>query len=176
MRIVLSLALCVIATASFSDDDDDEAVSTDFKTAATLVGKPTVESGFELLFGKVDIRLRGIAAPDNDKSEGKNEPGGEASAKHLASLIENVDEVTCFLDGTLAGHNEGEPVGICVIASGNGANTAVQDLGSLQVAAGHALDCPRYSGGMYKSQEASAKANGNDLTTVYALPHHCKPR
>ncbi|MEM1004616.1 MAG: hypothetical protein AAF625_13030 [Pseudomonadota bacterium] len=159
-----------------ADDDDDKDVSTDFKTAATLVGKPTVESGFELLFGKVDVRLRGIAAPDNDAGEGKNEPGGQASAEHLESLLANVDEVTCFLDGTLAGDDNGEPVGICVIASGDGAETAVQDLGSLQVAAGHALDCPRYSGGMYKTQEASAKANGNDLTTVYALPHHCKPR
>lgn len=139
-----------------------------FEPAATLTGKGKGESGFELVFGEVEIRLRGIAAPDNDDDEGHEGPGGKESAAHLASILSDGPTVTCYLDGKLAGD---ETVAACYIpaASGDG----MVDLARLQVASGNALDCPRFSGGMYADAEAEAKKAGNDLSAIYKLPPHC---
>lgn len=68
----------------------------------------------------------------------------------------------CYLDGT---HARNRPVGVCYVEGLN--------LNFAQVAAGHARDCPRYSGGAFAEAEAAARAAGRDLSLIYPLPRYC---
>jgi len=43
----------------------------------------------------------------------------------------------------------------------------------MQVRAGHACNCPAFSGGRYAAAEAEARAAGNDLSRIYDLPDYC---
>lgn len=162
---VLSASLMLVGLPVHAQDVPKDL---GFEPAAVLTGNGKGESGFEVVFGKVEIRLRGIAAPDNDDDEGHEGPGGKESAAHLASLLADGPVVTCYLDGTLAGD---ETVASCYIPSTSG--EGMEDLARLQVASGNALDCPRFSGGMYADAEAQAKKAGHDLSAIYDLPHHC---
>ena len=128
-----------------------------------MIGIATAHDGDDVRFGRVQVRLQGIAAPEDYR--GNREPGGPESTRHLAEIIDG-REVTCHLDGTTAGRYR--PVGICFLDG--------DDIGELQVRAGHARDCPRFSGGRYAEAEAAARADGNDLSKIYPLPDYCLPR
>lgn len=133
------------------------------QSVATLTGIAAVKDGDGLLFGGVEIRLKGIAAPEDGRH--KVEPGGTAATQHLRSLAEG-KHVICELDGTTTGRgSSNRPVAICFVEG--------RDLGEAQVAAGHARDCRRFSGGRYRDDEISARANGRDLSSIYPLPAYC---
>ncbi|WP_417463248.1 thermonuclease family protein [Kordiimonas sp.] len=125
------------------------------ESAATLVGIASVQDGDGLLFGQVEVRLQGIAAPE------MRQPMGRESYFGLVQLIEG-KEVRCELDGTVANRR---PVGVCFIAG--------RDIGRVQVAAGLARDCAGYSKGRYRDDEIQARTEGKDLSQVYDLPGYC---
>lgn len=122
---------------------------------ATLSGHASVQDGDGLLFGDVEVRLQGIAAPE------LSERGGPESHNNLVGLVGN-KLVLCELDGTTANRR---PVGVCFVDG--------QDVGELQVRMGHARDCPRYSKGRYRSAEEAAQSDGMVLSEIYALPAYC---
>jgi micrococcal nuclease len=124
---------------------------------AVLTGVASVEDGDGLLFGQVEVRLQGIAAPELSE-----EMGAESRAGLLRLAAGR--EVMCHLDGTTAGRS-GRPVGICYVDG--------VDLGRSQVEAGLALDCPAFSRGRYQDAEDAARAAGRDLSLVYELPGYC---
>jgi micrococcal nuclease len=132
-----------------------------YPVAATLTGIATAHDGDDIRFGRIQIRLRGIAAPEDYR--GKREPGGPEATRHLAELVDG-REVICHLDGTTAGRYR--PVGVCFLDG--------QDIGAIQVRAGHARDCPAFSGNRYAAAEADARAAGRDLSRIYALPSFCQ--
>jgi len=126
---------------------------------ATITGIAGVRDGDGILFGKVEIRLQGIASPEDGDTG-----GGEASA-HLRALADG-KRVICELDGTVTGdRSHRRPVGVCRIDG--------SDLGFLQVEGGFARDCPRYSAGRYAEAERRAQAKGRNLSAFYPLPNYC---
>lgn len=129
-----------------------------FNPVAKLIGDPRVKDGDGLLFGEVEIRLQGIAAPE------MGDPMGRISADNLRGIVEG-KRATCYLDGTRAGKSK-RPVGVCTVDG--------KDVGELQVRAGMALDCPRFSLGRYRDAESMAVLSGHDLSESYALPNYCK--
>ncbi|WP_209427146.1 thermonuclease family protein [Pararhodobacter sp. SW119] len=133
-----------------------------YQVAATMTGVAVAHDGDDIRFGSVQIRLRGIAAPEDYR--GNREPGGPEAAQNLAGLV-NDREVTCHLDGTTAGRSR-RPVAICMLDG--------KDIGEMQVRAGHARDCPAFSGGRYAAAEHEARAAGDDLSRIYALPGYCR--
>ncbi len=131
-----------------------------FKPVATMTGIASVVDGDGVRFGEVEIRLRGIAAPeDNDR---KREPGGPESSANLRAYVEG-KKIVCALDGTTASSNR--PVGICFLGE--------EDIGAYQVRSGHARDCPAFSNGMYRDEEMEARQAGKDLSKLYPLPSYC---
>lgn len=124
---------------------------------ATLTGIAAVEDGDGLLFGRVEVRLQGIAAPELDEAMG---------AESRAGLIRLAAgrTVVCRLDGTTTGRS-GRPVGVCFVGE--------VDLGRAQVEAGLARDCPAYSRERYREAEFRARSEGRDLSRVYVLPGYC---
>lgn len=132
-----------------------------FRGIATLTGVAKVADGDGVLFGKVEIRLQGIAAPEDNTQ--KRDPDGPASGASLRALVEN-KPIVCQLDGTVASSNR--PVGVCYLGD--------VDIGEYQVRTGHARDCPPFSGGRYAKAEAEARASGRDLSKTYALPDYCR--
>lgn len=152
MKIVkLASLLCLyfaLACGAFADP------------AATLRGVARVQDGDGLLFGRVEVRLQGIAAPED--SQKKQEEGGQESTRHLEDMVSG-KEVVCELDGTLA---RKRPVGICYLDG--------KDIGEMQVKAGHARDCKRYSGGRYAAVERAARRDVRDLRKIYRLPGYCQ--
>lgn len=132
-----------------------------FSVAATLTGIAKVRDGDGVLFGEFEVRLQGIAAPEDNSI--KRDPDGPASSANLRAYVEG-KALTCKLDGTVASSNR--PVGICYL---DGA-----DIGEYQVRTGFARDCSGFSHGRYTKAEADAKAEGHDLSKTYSLPAYCK--
>lgn len=130
----------------------------DFRPVAVLSGRAVAIDGDDIAFGRVRVRLRGIAAPED--RPGHRDPGGPEATASLARAVDGA-WVVCLLDGSTAGGAR-RPVGVC-LARG-------VDLGAWQVRAGVARDCPGYSGGAYADAEAAA---GGHLSTIYALPDYC---
>lgn len=128
-------------------------------TVATLTGQALVKDGDGLLFGAVEVRLQGVAAPE------LGDPGGNEAAQGLVQLVAG-KEVWCFLDGTVASSNR--PVAICYVMLGR-----FVDVGAELIHMGFARDCPGFSGGRYRDAEAEAQASGMDLSATYALPGYC---
>lgn len=108
----------------------------------------------------VDIRLQGIAAPEDNGA--KREPGGPEATASLGRIVDG-KHLTCALDGTTA---RGRPVAVCTVDG--------KDVGELQVRAGHARDCPGFSKGRYAAAELAARAT-RDLSAIYPLPGYCNP-
>ncbi|MCB1460966.1 MAG: thermonuclease family protein [Nitratireductor sp.] len=133
-----------------------------FEPVATIAGKASVRDGDGILFGKVEIRLQGIAAPED--GPGKRQPGGAESTASLRRLVDGA-MLVCRLDGTTAGKGN-RPVGICYLGS--------LDIGLHQVRNGHARDCPHFSGGRYAEAEREAQADGKNLAAIYPLPPYCR--
>lgn len=124
---------------------------------ATLTGVAAVKDGDGLLFGRVEVRLQGVAAPEQGDAE-----IGPAATEALREMALG-REVTCHLDGTTASSNR--PVGVCYVDG--------LDLGAELVRQGVARDCPTFSGGRYADEEHEAQGQGHDLAARYALPDYC---
>ena len=136
------------------------ASAASFETVAVMSGVVTVPDGDDVRFGQINVRLQGIAAPEDGRDP---DPGGPESTANLRAIAEG-RYVVCHLDGTTAGRSM-RPAGICYLGD--------RDLGRYQVETGHARDCPAYSGGRYADAEAHAVAAGSDLSAIYDLPGYC---
>lgn len=86
---------------------------------------------------KTKVRLLGVAAPE------KRETGGMEATQFMTELV-NGKNLLCELTGA---RSYDRVVGTCFLDG--------QDIGAAVIAAGLARDCPRYSGGRYKSIERS---------------------
>lgn len=84
------------------------------------------------------IRLNGVDGPET------KERGGRAAKQWMQKLVLR-KRVTCELNGE---KTYDRWVGTCYVPSG-------EDIGALAIAAGHARDCPRYSGGRYAEFETA---------------------
>ncbi|WP_349538330.1 thermonuclease family protein [Sagittula sp. NFXS13] len=84
------------------------------------------------------VRLNGVDAPELRTAAGKN-------AKRWVVNYLRGREVSCELNGE---RSYDRWIGVCY-ADG-------QDIGAAVIAAGHALDCRRYSGGRYRHLETPA--------------------
>ncbi|WP_235857842.1 thermonuclease family protein [Marimonas lutisalis] len=82
------------------------------------------------------VRLNGVDGPE------LNERGGRAAKTWMQKLVLR-KPVRCWLNGE---KTYDRWVGTCYLKND-------QDIGALAIAAGHARDCPRYSGGKYSSYE-----------------------
>jgi micrococcal nuclease len=148
-KMVLALAAFFTGGLTFASMAQD--------VVATLSGAATVKDGDGLLFGNIEVRLQGIAAPE------LGDPMGRESYLALVEIAEG-KHVVCKLDGTTAGKGI-RPVGVCYIDD--------VDVGRSQVVLGFALDCPAYSNGRYRDEELKARSVGFDLSKVYKRPGYC---
>ena len=122
-----------------------------YSEPSILTGYVTkVRDGDTIEVGKVPIRLNGVSAPE------MNEPLGPKSKAFMIKLILN-KHVRCELNGE---RTHDRFVGICYLGG--------QDIGEAVIEAGLALDCPRYSGGRYKSTNAAGA-----IKTI-TLPKYCQ--
>lgn len=129
--------------------------------AAIISGIAEAHDGNDVRFGRVRVRLRGMAAPEDYR--GHRLPGGPEATAHLGSMV-NIQFVVRFLDGTTAGSAD-RAVGQCYESG--------LELNEAQVTAGFARDCPRFSGGAYAQAEDLARRQGRDLSAIYDLPSYC---
>lgn len=130
------------------------------QTSEAMEGRATAKDGDGVVIGGVEVRMQGVAAPEDNGF--RVDRGGPEATAALASLIDG-ENVRCELDGTQA---RGRPVGICYLDG--------QDLGAIMIRSGFARDCPRYSGGRYRSQEMEARQDDRDLSSIYDLPGYCR--
>jgi endonuclease YncB( thermonuclease family) len=137
-------------------------IAADGSAGPSASGLVEIVDGDGILFGEIEVRLQGIAAPEYRRN--RHDPGGQESMAHLRALIAG-QPVDCYFDGT---KTRGRPVGACFVRG--------LDIGLMQVEAGHARDCPRYSRGRYADAERRAIAAGRDLSAAYPLPSYCTPR
>ncbi len=96
-----------------------------------------------VLFGKkgTPVRFEGVDAPELETQE------GQVSKQWMTDYLRG-QTVRCDLTGEMNGDRH---IGTCFVDGEN--------LSATVIAAGHALDCPRYSGGRYKHLEtAQAKS------------------
>jgi len=136
--IVTTLSLLVGPTIAFAEP-------------TVLTGTVThVRDGDTIEVGKIPIRLNGVSAPE------LKEPLGPQSKKFMVGLVDG-KKVRCELTGA---KTYDRLVGTCYLDG--------EDIGIAVIAAGLALDCPRYSGGRYAEFElASARE-------VIKLPGYCR--
>ena len=107
-----------------------------------LTGTVThVRDGDTIEVGKVPIRLNGVSAPE------LKEPLGAAVKTVRCVNLVNGKHVRCELTGA---KTYDRFVGTCYLDG--------EDIGIAVIAAGRALDCPRYSGGRYAEFELAAAA------------------
>lgn len=125
---------------------------------AVISGVAGVQDGDGILFGDVEVRLQGIAAPELGDRFGHE---SYLALKRLAAG----KVVRCELDGTTAGRSK-RPVGTCFVGN--------LDLGRAQIEWGFARDCPRFSKGRYRDAENDAVRSGHDLSSIYKLPGYCE--
>lgn len=152
--LMYRIFVAAMATAVCSDF----ALAQDFDPVAMLTGTAAVQDGDGLLFGDVEIRLKGIAAPERKTELGKQ------STRNLRRLAEG-KQATCYLDGTRAGRSL-RPVAVCMVDG--------RDLGEMQVLDGMALDCARFSRGRYADAEELAFQNGQTIRAGYRRPRYCQ--
>jgi len=100
-----------------------------------LVGQPRIIDGDTLEIDGVAIRLEGLDAPELGTH------AGLIAARTLQALV-GADAITCQLTGEESYDRE---IAICFLEG--------RDLAAELVAAGVALDCPRFSGGRYAPLE-----------------------
>jgi micrococcal nuclease len=124
-----------------------------------IEGIATAKDGDDVIVQGIDMRLQGIAAPEDFGR--KRQPGGPEATANLQRIVGG-KAISCTPDGTKA---RGRPVVTCTVGG--------VDVGLLQVEQGFARDCPRYSKGRYAAAEQRARASGRDLSKVYPLPAYC---
>lgn len=86
----------------------------------------------------VPVRLNGVDGPETSSRVGRD-------ARTFMERLLTGQTVSCVLSGD---RTYDRWVGVCYLAG--------QDIGAIAIANGHALDCPRYSGGRYSSLETPA--------------------
>ena len=117
----------------------------------TLTGIVThVRDGDTIEVGKVPIRLDGVSAPE------LKEPLGPRSKQFMRDLVDG-KSVRCELNGK---KTYDRFVGVCYLEG--------KDIGAAVIKAGLALDCPKFSGGRYKSVEMMAARD------AIKLPGYCR--
>lgn len=84
------------------------------------------------------VRLNGVDGPELGTRAGR-------AAKRFMTQLVHGRRVTCQLNGE---RTYDRWVGVCFLGG--------DDIGALAIANGHALDCPRYSGGRYLELETPA--------------------
>lgn len=118
---------------------------------STLTGTVTkVRDGDTIEVDRIPIRLNGVSAPE------MNEPLGPQSKAFMADLVMG-KRVRCELNGE---KTHDRFVGTCYLDG--------QDIGASVIAAGLALDCPRYSGGRYAEYEVEG------AVAKIKLPRYCQ--
>ena len=125
----------------------------------SLTGVVThVRDGDTIVVGTMPIRLNGLAAPEGD------EAGGLAATQAMNELVQG-RTLRCELDGE---RTHDRCVAVCYLEA--------EDVAEAMVRQGLARDCPRFSGGRYRSAEIHAAAAGATIQNTYVLPGYCRPR
>ena len=106
--------------------------------APAMAGTLTIRDADTIVVDGTPVRLNGVDAPELKTSAGK-------SAKRWMVNFLAGKSVECQLNGE---RTYDRWVGVCY-ADG-------EDIGAAVIAAGHALDCRRYSGGRYRHLETPA--------------------
>jgi micrococcal nuclease len=136
------IALIIIATSLATPAHAEPTI---------LTGTVThVRDGDTIEVGKVPIRLNGVSAPE------LKEPLGPQSKQFMRNLV-NGKHVRCELTGA---KTYDRFVGTCYLDG--------EDIGIAVIAAGRALDCPRYSGGRYAEFELASSRE------AIKLPNYCR--
>jgi len=116
-----------------------------------LTGTVThVRDGDTIEVIKIPIRLNGVSAPE------LKEPLGHASKQFMLDLVDDKN-VRCKLTGV---KTYDRFVGTCYLDG--------KDIGAVVIAAGLALDCPRYSSGRYTEFELA------EAREQIKLPGYCR--
>lgn len=122
-----------------------------------LTGRATVIDGDTIVIHDQHIRLNGIDAPESRQrcldSRSKEYRCGAESAEALATILSSSSPASCVF---VSYDQYGRFVGNCRLANG----TSVQEL---MVAAGHALDWPKHSGGQFASFQSTAEEERRGL-------------
>ncbi|RMF33673.1 MAG: thermonuclease family protein [Alphaproteobacteria bacterium] len=138
-----------------------------FERAVELAGHPRVKDGDSLVFGKAEVRLEGIDAPEwgqRCRAEGRSYPCGKEAAQLLQHLIAGVI-VRCR--GTEFDRYD-RLIATC-LANG-------RDINREMVLRGQALAFRRYSTS-YVAEEARARAQGAGLwSSVFVAPWEYRAR
>jgi endonuclease YncB( thermonuclease family) len=148
-RLLIAAALPLVAGASFVQVSDFlpdmpglSGVMPAFAqsgVARTVEGRVTrVRDIDTIVVAGTAVRLNGVDGPELDTQAGR---------EARAWLVRQIDgrQVRCDLDGS---RTHDRFVGICYLEG--------QDIGAMAISAGHALDCPRFSGGRYRHLETPA--------------------
>jgi endonuclease YncB( thermonuclease family) len=104
-----------------------------------IEGRVTVVRDVDtIVVGGTPVRLNGVDGPETSTRAGQN-------ARAFMTRLVRGEIVTCDLNGE---RTYDRWVGVCYLGE--------QDIGAIAIANGHALDCPRYSGGRYRDLETPA--------------------
>lgn len=115
----------------------------------TLQGTVThVRDGDTIEIGEIAVRLNGLHAPELD------EQGGRQAKAFMERLVSG-RQVTCELNGE---RSYDRLIGRCYLGN--------DDIAGVLVSAGLGRDCPRYSGGCYRSLEQPSAQR-------FRLPGYC---
>lgn len=106
--------------------------------SAALASSVTVRDADTIVVDSTPVRLNGVDAPELGTSAGR------AAKRWMVTYLRGKD-VECELNGE---RTHDRFVGICYVDG--------EDIGAAVIAAGHALDCARYSGGRYRHLETPA--------------------
>ena len=109
-----------------------------------------VRDGDTIEVENIPIRLNGVSAPELD------EPLGQASKTYMQELVLG-KSVYCELNGE---KTYDRFVGICYLND--------KDIGISVIQAGLAIDCPRFSNGVYAEYETI------EATQAIMLPKYCR--
>ncbi|WP_170449291.1 thermonuclease family protein [Ruegeria arenilitoris] len=107
-------------------------------TTTAVAGGLQVRDADTIVVDGTPVRLNGVDAPELGTRSGQD------AKRWMVNFLRGKD-IECKLNGE---RTYDRWVGVCY-ADG-------QDIGAAVIAAGHALDCPRYSGGRYRSLETPA--------------------
>ena len=165
----LTFALCLLAAPALAQEPPVAGVLTFIATGAkdgdgiVLGGR----RGPTSVIGGVELRLQGVAAPE-DRRGAPRTPEGRAATAALDAMVAGA-LVTCHLDGEVASGSRATAVCHAMVEG------AWTELGAEMIRRGFARDCPAYSLSRYADEERAAVAAGSRLAEVYEMPSYCVP-